>query len=186
LVSKVIGDPRFQIKFEHIVGFHINKDVSGRAVANVCCPAGNPDSQPVTSLSLLESDVGTENDIKSQPRAQLPLRGAFHVVNGSLQLASLPETNDAQRESEYSQKAVSDLEPPPKNGPGPVLGSLFSALIGIAVAFPLGVVGIGVFDSQPTIRALTCLLIAVFLAFTSTIGLLVGLDIWSLMRLLIS
>lgn len=61
-----------------------------------------------------------------------------------------------------------------------VFASLLSAFLGIAIGLPLGIVaGVLLLKGRFLIGG-TSLLVAFGLAFCSTIGLLVGLDLWSL------
>jgi hypothetical protein len=107
--------------------------------------------------------------------------GLSGVVNGTLQLPPLPPSNPAERKGERNERRIGDLQPTTKDGP--VLGSLILGLVCIAVAFPLGIRGMAIFDSPPTLYNVICLLIATYLAFVSTIGLLFGWDLWSVLQL---
>lgn len=69
---------------------------------------------------------------------------------------------------------------PPKNYVA--FASLLSALLGLTLAMPLGIAGGVMLISGRYLFGGLCLLLALGLAFSSTIGLLLGLDLWSLWR----
>lgn len=68
----------------------------------------------------------------------------------------------------------------------PMLGSLISAFVGIFISFFFGITGMAIFDQRVSIWGTFCLLVAVCLAFSSTIGILIGCTPWDILRSVIT
>ena len=109
--------------------------------------------------------------------------GFMRSLVGTVKKNALNGTYYDQQKSENGQKAIGDFQPrPPKNMEGPVFASLISAFIGILVSLPLGIVGgVLLLDGRRLVGGV-CVVVALCLAFCSTVGLLIGMDLWSLWR----
>jgi hypothetical protein len=101
---------------------------------------------------------------------------------GAVKEDALTDSDKYQKQSEKRQEGVGDFQPSPEKYT--VLGSLFSAFLGLIICLPLGVFGgVRILDGRYWLGS-GCLSLSLCLAFCSTFGLLFNFDLWSLWRLL--
>lgn len=108
--------------------------------------------------------------------------GFVGALVGSIKKNTLNGTNHNQQKGEDRQKAVSDFQPRSKNIEGPVFASLISAFLGILISLPLGIAGGLLLLNGRWLAGGICVVVALCVAFSSTVGLLIGMDLWSLWR----
>jgi hypothetical protein len=106
--------------------------------------------------------------------------GFVSATVGTEQKNTLHSSNDDEQEGKKRQQAVSNFEARPENVKGPVLANLLSAFVGVLISLPLGIIGGVLLLSGRVWIGGGCSVVALGLAFCSTIGLLFGLDLWSL------
>lgn len=108
-------------------------------------------------------------------------------INCSLEFSALPPSDCDQRERERSKKGVGDLDAVTKEV-RPVFGSLAAALLCILASGPFSICGWRLWNGRSYLRAtraerwrsIPFLIAGTLLAFEGTVGLLLGIDPYSL------
>lgn len=143
----------------------------------------------LASVRILNVEIGQAVNVLSdsfrgiQVRPQLPFGRIFgasnEIASGKVQSISREE----QGRRERGDDRVGDLEPVPKER-RPELGSLLSAIFCLGLAFPVGAAGQDAWHAGRRFLGSLGLGFGFLLGPYGIIGLLLGLDPWSLWRLL--
>jgi hypothetical protein len=113
--------------------------------------------------------------------SQLPLGVLIGAPNQSSRRPPQGHGSSEEQESEKHQQRVGDFQPP--TAEDPKLGSLIASIVAIALAFVACGRGMSVWDSGRRWAGAGWLLCGFLLAGEATFGLLLGLDLWTLLRL---